>query len=163
MRLKLLLLLGLFIICSNSESMLNETTMRELIEKTISDARKWKVNRAVSGQEEFLKEKGGEELYFESVKVALSDLLDVALSEKSPKENVEPFSISLKTACDFSKELSKKVSESSESSVVACILEIIECYYRQYDLEIEQEADPRLEAYIDYVGEATHDDWKGDE
>ena len=55
MRLKLLLLLGLFIICSNSESMLNETTMRELIEKTISDARKWKVNRAVSGQEEFLK------------------------------------------------------------------------------------------------------------
>ena len=163
MKLKLLLFLGLFTICSNCESMLNETTMGELIEKTISDAKKWKVSRAVSGQEEFLKEKGGEESYFEEVKKALLGLANVALSEVNPKENVEPFSISLKTACDFSRELSRKVSESSEYSVIACILEIIEYYYQQYDLEIEQETDPRLERYIDYIGEATHYDWKGDE
>ena len=139
--------------------MLNETTMRELIEKTISDARKWKVNRAVLGQEEFLKEKGGEESYFESVKVALSGLLDVALSEKSPKENVDAFSASLKKIYEFGIEIAKKVSESSDEAFLECAFEIAEYYYKKYGLFIDSENNPLLKKYIDYLGNATNDDW----
>ena len=163
MKLKLLILLGLTVMNLDCMAMYTEENLRQAIENTIHHAMEWKSDNPILGQEEFLKEKGGEELYFESVKVALSGLLDVALSGKSPKENAEALSVSLKTVYNFSHEISEKVSKDSEDAIIGCMGAIIEYYYRQYGLEIEQETDPRLEAYIDYVGEATHDDWKGDE
>ena len=159
MKLKLLLFLGLFTICSSCEAMYIETALKELIEKTVNDSKKWKINRAVSEQTEFLKEKGGEEAYFEEVKKALLGLADVALSEVNPRENVEVLHDSLKKIYEFGIELSKKVSESSEETFLECAFEITEYYYKKYDLFIDSENNPRLKKYIDYLGNATNDDW----